>query len=132
MVFFLTDIEFAADDRLDSSFFGGIDEMHRAKDVAVIGHSHGWHSELLRPFAEQLNVAGSVEHGVIGMQMKMDELSWRSGHRHPVKKELFSSILPSATAALPVDYLVQIQPDSGVARLSRPFDVPSWKWQFEK
>src|SRR6185369_16980913 len=88
MVLFFTDVKLAADDRLDASFFGGIHKMHCAKDVAVIGHSHGRHSEFLRPFTEQLDVAGSVEHGVIGMQMEMDELSWSSGHRHPVSVEL--------------------------------------------
>jgi hypothetical protein len=113
MIFFLADVEFAANDRLYTSFLGGIHEMYCAEDVAVIRHGHGRHAEFFGSLAEQLDVAGSVEHGVIGMQMKMDELSWRSGHRHPVSQKL-ASILPSGAVREAVDYLVQIQGSSNV------------------
>jgi hypothetical protein len=49
------------------------------------------------------------------MQMKMDELRWRSGHRHPVSQKL-ASILPSGAVRQAVDYLVQIQGSSIVGK----------------
>ena len=53
---------------------GGVDEMHRAKNVAVVGHGHGGHAEFFHALAELLDVASAVEHGVVGMQMQVNEL----------------------------------------------------------
>ena len=74
MVVLLADVELAADDRLHAGVFGRIDELDCAKDVAVIGHGHGGHAEFLDALDEFLDIAGAVEHGVIGMQVQMDEL----------------------------------------------------------
>ena len=52
MVFLLADVELAAQDRLDSRFFGGIDEMHGAEDIAVIGHGDRGHIEFLDALAK--------------------------------------------------------------------------------
>jgi len=48
--------------------------MHGPKDVAVIGHGHRGHAELFGALAEFVHVAGSVEHGIVSVEMKMDEL----------------------------------------------------------
>ena len=79
MVIFFADVKFAADDRLDARFLRRIHEMHRAKNVAVVGHGHGRHAQFLDPLAQLFYVAGAVEQRVIGMQMQMDELrhEWR-------------------------------------------------------
>jgi hypothetical protein len=48
--------------------------VYRAEDVAMIGHGHGRHTHFFGPLAEFLNVAGAVEHGVVSMKMKVNEL----------------------------------------------------------
>ena len=52
----------------------GIYEMHRAKNIAVVGHGHRRHAKFLDPIDEFLDVASTVEQGVIAMQMQVDEL----------------------------------------------------------
>jgi hypothetical protein len=48
--------------------------MHRAEDVSVIGHGHRWHTELFHAMNQFLDVTGAVEHGVVRMQVQVDEL----------------------------------------------------------
>jgi hypothetical protein len=55
----------------------GVHKMHCAKDISVIGHGHGGHTQLLHAVAELFDVAGAVQQGVVGMQVQVDEL----GHR---------------------------------------------------
>src|SRR5215469_7496390 len=74
MVFLFADIKLAPDDRLDSGGLGRIHEVHCAEDVAVVGHGDRRHAELFHPVDELLNVAGAVEHRVVGVQVQMDEL----------------------------------------------------------
>ena len=74
VVVFLADVEFAAHDRLDPGLVRGIHEMHRAKNIAVVGHGHRGHAEFFDALDEFLNVASAVEQGVIAMQMQVDEL----------------------------------------------------------
>ena len=62
MVLFLADIKFAAKDRLHTRFLRRIDERHRAKDVAMIGHGHRRHVELFDTLDQALDVASAVEH----------------------------------------------------------------------
>ena len=47
MVVFLADIEFAADDRLHARMLGRVNKMDCAKNIAVVGHGHGGHAQLL-------------------------------------------------------------------------------------
>ena len=79
VVVFLADVKLAADDRLDAGLVRRIHEMHRAEDVAVVGHGHGGHAQLLHPLDKLLDVAGAVEQGVVGMEVQVDEL----GHGSP-------------------------------------------------
>ena len=74
VVFLLADVQLAAQDRLHSGFLGGIDELHRSEDVAVVGHGDGGHVEFLDAIDQLGGLAGAVEHGVIGVQMEMNEL----------------------------------------------------------
>ncbi len=67
VIVFFADVEFAADDRLDSVFLRGIDKVHCAENVAVIGHRDGRHAEFLHAGAEFFDVAGAIEQGVISV-----------------------------------------------------------------
>ena len=48
--------------------------MHGSKDVPVVGHSDRGHAEFLHSPGKFLDVASAVEHGIVGMQMQVDEL----------------------------------------------------------
>jgi hypothetical protein len=48
--------------------------MHGAKNIAVVGHSHGGHPEFLNALDKFLNVASAVEQRIIAMKMQVDEL----------------------------------------------------------
>ena len=74
VVVFFADVEFAADDRLHAGMFGRVDKMDCAKNIAVVGHGHGGHAELFHALAEFFDVASAVEHGIVGMQVQVDEL----------------------------------------------------------
>src|SRR5208282_1332694 len=77
VVVFLANVEFATDDRLDSYLVGGVHEMHRAKDISVVGHGHGGHAQLMHTVDKFFDIAGAVEQGVIAVQMQVDELVLR-------------------------------------------------------
>jgi hypothetical protein len=64
----------------------GIHEVHGAEDVAVVGHGHGRHPQFFDSLAEFLDVTGAVEHGVVGMQVQVDEL------RHELPRKLESYV----------------------------------------
>jgi hypothetical protein len=52
----------------------GIYKVHRAKNVAVVGHGHGGHAEFMDALNEFLDVASAVKQRIIAMQMQVDEL----------------------------------------------------------
>ena len=74
VIVLLADVEFAADDGLHPGVLGGVDEVNCAKDVAVVGHGHGGHTHLFHALTELLDVTGAVEHGVVRVQVQVDEL----------------------------------------------------------
>src|SRR5215472_2862267 len=74
VVFFLAHVEFAADDRLHARVLGCVDKMHGAENVAVIGHGHGRHAEFFHALDEFLDVASSVKHRIVGVEMQVYEL----------------------------------------------------------
>jgi hypothetical protein len=48
--------------------------MNSAKNIAVVGHGNSGHAQLFGALAEFVHVAGAVEHRIIGMKMKVNEL----------------------------------------------------------
>ena len=78
MVVLFADVQFAADDWLDSVLMGGIDEMHGAENVAVIGHRDCGHAEFLHALAELFDVTSAVQQGVVGVQVQVNELGHES------------------------------------------------------
>src|ERR1700738_2121439 len=74
VIVFLADVELAAPDRLDPDLVRGIYKMHRAKNVAMVGHGHCGHAKFMNPINKFLDVASAVEQGVIAMQMEGNDL----------------------------------------------------------
>src|ERR1700686_4847187 len=74
VVVFLADIEFASHDRFHANLMRGIYKMHRAKNIAVIGHGDRRHAKVMNPVNKFLDVASAIEQGVITMKMQVDEL----------------------------------------------------------
>jgi len=74
MIIFFADVELAADDRLNSRSFRRIHEMNGTEDIAVVGHGHGRHAKLFCTMAELLDITSAVEHGVVGVEMQVNEL----------------------------------------------------------
>ena len=79
VVVLLADVKLAADDRLHSGLVRGIHEMDCAEDVAVVGHGDRGHAQLFHALDKLFHVAGAVEHGVVGMEVQVNEL----GHGSP-------------------------------------------------
>jgi len=67
------DIDFAADDRVDAGGFGGVIEGDGAEEVAMIGHADGGHVLFGADLHELVDFAGSVEEGVVGVVVEVDE-----------------------------------------------------------
>ena len=59
-------------------FLGGVEEVYGTVNVAVVGHGDGFLADLVDMGYELVDVAGSIEEGVIGMEMEMGEVC---GHR---------------------------------------------------
>jgi hypothetical protein len=74
VIVLFADVKFATDDRLHACVLCGIDEVDCAKNIAVVGHRHGRHSHLFHALAKFLDVTGAVEHGVVRVQVQVDEL----------------------------------------------------------
>jgi hypothetical protein len=51
-----------------------IDEVDRAKNVAMVGHGDGRHAQLAYMFAELFDVTSAIEKGIVGVQVQVDEL----------------------------------------------------------
>ena len=68
---FLRDIKLAAKDRLDAFGFGRVEKVHRAVDIAVVGHGDGLLAEGGDAIDELVDIAGAVEEGVFGVQMEV-------------------------------------------------------------
>jgi hypothetical protein len=67
------DVELAAEDGLDAFFLGRFKEMDCAVDVAMVGHGDGLLAEGGDAVDEFGEVAGSVEEGVLGVEMEVGE-----------------------------------------------------------
>ena len=70
----LANVKLTAHNRLNSCVFGGVDKVDRAEDISVIRHGNGRHAKLFRPLAEFFHVARAIKHGIVGMEVQVDEL----------------------------------------------------------
>ena len=96
VVVFLADVQLATDDRLDARMLvRRVDKMDCAKNVAMVGHGHGGHAQLLHALAEFFDITGAVEQGIVSMQMQVDELRHGFGslvYRNRDRGKLFVSV----------------------------------------
>ena len=74
MIFRFADVELATKNGFDAFLFGDIEEVHRAVDVAVVGHGDGALAERGHAVHELGKVASAIEEGVLGVQMEVGEL----------------------------------------------------------
>jgi hypothetical protein len=74
VVVFLADVKFASNNRFHALLVRRIHEVDRAKNVAVVGHGHGRHTQLAYMLAELFDVTSAIEQGIVSMQMQVDEL----------------------------------------------------------
>ena len=74
----LRNINFAADDRMDSLFVRFVVELDSSKEIAVIRHGDGGHSLLLDKAHHFLDVAGAIEKRVVSVTVKVNERTF--GH----------------------------------------------------
>jgi hypothetical protein len=65
------EIDLAADDWLDAVLGTCLVELHRAVHHAVIGEAKGGLLELRGALGEGVDLAGAVEQGVLGVDVKM-------------------------------------------------------------
>ena len=79
LVALLRNVDFAADHRMHAVALGGVVELDRAEQVAVIGHGDGRHLLLDRGLHELVDVAGPIEQRIIGVAMQVDERIFRHG-----------------------------------------------------
>ncbi len=99
VIVLLADVELAADDRLDPGLLGRIHEMHGAKDIAVIGHGNRGHAQFFGALAEFVHIAGAVEHRIVSVEMKMDELGHGGSELFPRIRFYVTLILTGTHAA---------------------------------
>ena len=71
----LGDVDFAADDRVDAFFAGGMVELHGSEQVAVAGERHRGHAQRGHLAHELWNGAGPVQQRIIGVAMQVDKRS---------------------------------------------------------
>jgi hypothetical protein len=86
----VADIDLAADQRLDAGLLRMLVELDGAREAPVIGQRDGGHLELGGAGSERGNAASPVEDRVLGVDVKVDELSQgpRSNHecRMPIRR----------------------------------------------
>jgi hypothetical protein len=67
------EVDLAAEDRLDAVLLGGLEELDRAEEVAVVGERDRRHAELLRALEERIDLDRAVEQRVLAVQVEVDE-----------------------------------------------------------
>jgi hypothetical protein len=80
----LDEVEFAADEGLDAGVLGGLVELDRAVEIAMVGQRERGHAEFLGAAHETIDPAGAIEQAVVGVDVEVDEIS---GSRHALMKE---------------------------------------------
>src|SRR5512133_1306039 len=74
----VADVDLATDQRLDAGLLRVLVELNGAGKAAMIGERDGGHLELCSAGGERGNTAGPVEDRVLGVDVKVDELSGHS------------------------------------------------------
>ncbi len=75
MVIFLADVKLAPKDGLDSLLLRSVEEVHGAKDIAMVGHGDSGLAQRMNMLDQFVYVAGAVEQRIICMQMEVGKLS---------------------------------------------------------
>jgi hypothetical protein len=73
------DVGLVADDRVDARGLGGLVELERPVEVAVVGDRQGVHAQFHRPRHQPVDRAGAVEQAVVAVAVEVDE----GGRAHP-------------------------------------------------
>src|SRR4051812_23601523 len=71
-----SDVGLHADDRLDPGGLAFLPELIGAEHVAVVGHGKGGHPHTGGLAEEVVDARRAVEHGVLGVHMKMCKSAW--------------------------------------------------------
>ena len=71
-------IGFTPDNRLDIMSFGFLIKINGAKEIAMVSHGDGGHTEILHLLEQGCELVGPVEEAILGVKMKMNELCWHS------------------------------------------------------
>jgi hypothetical protein len=71
-------IEFAADKRLYSGFFGFYIKLKGPVHGAMVCDCHCLHSKILGTLDKVIDADGTIEHGILGVNVKMNK---RNGHK---------------------------------------------------
>ena len=66
-------VELEADDGLDALLLGGVVELDRAAERAVVGERHGGHAQLFGALDQLLDTAGAVKERVLAVHVEVDE-----------------------------------------------------------
>jgi hypothetical protein len=72
-------VEFTADNGLNVVLLRLFEEAWDGKDIAMIRHGDGRHSELVHMLEEPIDATGPIQETVIGMDMKVDEVFLHDG-----------------------------------------------------
>ena len=79
-------VHLAADDGMDAVIVGLVVKLHRAKQIAVVGHGQRRHLLLGHQLYHLADFARPVQQGIVGVAMQMNE--WRCGHALSLVGEL--------------------------------------------
>jgi hypothetical protein len=75
VVFLLTHIQLAAENRLDALLLRSLKKMHSAVNISVVGDRDRGLADVLNALDELVDVAGAIEEREVGVEMQMCELS---------------------------------------------------------
>ncbi len=98
------DIGLEADDRLDVVGLRGLPELVCPEEVAVVGHRDRRHAHLLGGREHVLDPRGTVEHGVLGVVVQVDEVlgTRQLGHRPESRSRPRQPSTPSVAPSPPL------------------------------
>lgn len=72
-------IGFATNDGFDAMIFCFLIEIDGAKQIAMIGHGHGWLAKCLYLIKQWGKLIGPIQQAIVSMKVKVDELGGHEG-----------------------------------------------------